>query len=702
MIYKKSILLRIRIAFLFIFLFAVAIVYRISVIQFVENDRWVSLGNSNGLKVMKVNATRGNIYSDNGSLLATSLPFYRVALDPFLASEGLFKSNIDSLSYLLSQFYGDLSPNQYKRRIEEARHQRDRYIVLNRREIGYQEKKEIQQWPIFREGRMKGGIIFEKVEKRELPFSRLGLRTIGGINGDGKGTSGLEYSFNRQLAGRDGEAVYQKMVGGGWKPLYDGTEIRPEDGYDIETSINVNIQDITETALLRGLEQHEADYGVAVVMEVETGEIKAMSNLSRNSHGNYYERYNYAVGNQGSREPGSTFKLASMIALLEDSDIRLTDTVDTGNGELHFFNEVMRDHKPGGYGKLTVQEVFEKSSNIGVAKLITTHFNNKPERFVRYLTNMGISEPLGFQMVGEGKPYIKTPSDSTWSGTTLPWMSHGYELKMTPLQTLTLYNAIANRGKMIQPIIVKSVRKADKTVERFETKVLNNKICSQSTLYDIKRMLEGTVIRGTAKNIHTDRYRIAGKTGTAKTVNNGRYTNEYYTSFAGFFPAEDPKYSCIVVIHDPKGFQIYGSDVSAPVFREISDKLFHQEIEMHQNLVVNSQGSEGIFPVIRSGKHSELAFLCNELGISNHTDESAADQPWVKTRVVGNSVYWKNNTAHQNLVPDVRGMTLRDAIYVLENAGLDVEMDGRGRVKEQSIVPGARLLRKQKIKLTLG
>lgn len=697
---KKSILIRVRISFLVVFLFSLAILYRLATVQFVQGEKWRKLGDQLSLSVEKIPATRGNIYSDNGSLLATSLPYYKVAMDPMVPSNELMNEKIDSLSLLLSRFYKDQSRHQYKKKILDARKQKRQYLVLSRQEIGYQEKKMMEDWPIFRRGQLRGGIIFEKVEKRKLPFSRLGYRTVGRVNEENRGTVGLEYSFNRQLAGKDGKALYQKMVGGGQRPVFDGSEVAPVDGLDIETTLNVNLQDITEDALLKALSQHKADYGVAVLMEVATGEIKAMSNLSRDKRGNYWETYNYAVGGQGSREPGSTFKLASMIALFEEKDIALTDTVHTGNGVYHFFDEVMKDHKPGGYGVLTVQEVFEKSSNIGTAKLISHHFNSNPQKFVDYLNQMGLSQPLGFQMVGEGKPYIKTPNDSTWSGTTLPWMSHGYELKMTPLQTLTLFNAVANGGEMVQPLIVKSVRKADKVIERFDTKVLNDKICSSGTLKKVRKMLEGVVERGTAKNIFDSQYRIAGKTGTAKKVKNGKYINKYYTSFAGYFPAESPRYSCIVVIDDPKGFNIYGSDVAAPVFKDIVDKIAALEVDLHDYMSPSREEFAGVFPVIRSGNHNDLKFICNELGISNHSQ--AAAENWVKTKVAGQAVYWTPNQVQGNKVPDVRGMTLRDALYVLENLGVQVQSKGRGRVSTQSLLPGTNITASTKIKLTLG
>lgn len=696
---KRAILLRVRIAFLFVFLFSVAILVRIFILQFPEGEKWKSMAESMGLQVMKVKATRGNIYSDDGSLLATSLPFYRIAMDPVLPASDLYKSHIDSLCLLLSRHYGDQSAAQYRRKIDQARKERKRYIILNREEIGYQDKKKMENWPLVRNGRLKGGIMFEKIEKRFRPFSHLGYRTVGSTDGENRGTVGLEYSFDHFLAGRPGEALFQKMSGGGWKPVFDGTEIRPVNGYDIQTTINVNLQDVAETALLKGLEQHRADYGVAILMEVETGEIKAISNLSRNSDGDYYERYNYAVGSQGSREPGSTFKLASMIALLEETNIKLTDTVDTGNGTMKFYKETMKDHKPGGYGKITVQEVFEKSSNIGVAKLVTQHFGNNPSKFINVIKGMGLAVPIDFQMVGEGVPYIKDPSDSSWSGISLPWMAHGYELKMTPLQTLTFYNAIANNGKMIQPIIVKAVLNDSRKLETYEAEVINSRICSKSTLKEVKLMLEGVVERGTAINIKDERYGIAGKTGTAKKVINGKYTNRYYTSFVGYFPADEPRYSCIVVIDEPKGYQIYGSDVAAPVFKEIADKIFALELDMHEELPDNRVEFAGVFPVIRGGKKEELQLIAEELGLPN---EEKGEATWVKTDVVNQTVQWKPNDPKSNIVPDVRGLSLRDAIYLLENAGLRVTVEGRGRVDRQSLTPGSRFNRGSAIKISLG
>lgn len=682
-----------------IFLFAVAIVVKIADIQFVEGKKWAQIAEDIGLQYKKVKATRGNIYSDNGSLMATSLPFYKIAMDPSIPSDEIFKYGLDSLAYLLSAHFQDRSPQEYKRRINDARVKKKQYLVLNAQQINYQEKKVMSEWPIFRKGRHKGGVIFEKVDKRFRPFATLGFRTIGFINKNGN-SRGLEYSFNDLLSGTDGEALYQKMAGGNWKPIYDGTEVPSQQGFDIETTIDINLQDVSESALLRALKMHDADYGCVIVMEVQTGEIKAISNLSRVEEGKYWEEYNYAVASQGSTEPGSTFKLASMIALFEDTNLSLGDSIETGKGQHKFYDRVMRDAKPGGYGKITVQQAFEKSSNIAVSKMVDHHFGLNPQRYVDYIASMGLTKPLGFQMIGEGLPKVKSPDDKSWSGTTLPWMSIGYEVELTPLHTLAFYNAVANEGKMIQPIIVKRAFKADKVKEVYEAGVIKEKICSDETLEKVKIMLKGVVERGTADNIKNSHYSIAGKTGTSLILKNGRYTRNYYTSFAGYFPADRPRYSCIVVINDPKGFQQYGSDVAAPVFKEIADKIYARDIEMHPPFPTEAIATSEGLPVIKAGMHEDLKLICNILGISNSSENQMEE--WVKVSNNNNSVVWEPNGLDLDKVPDVKGLTLKDALYMLENKGLRVEYQGKGRVVNQSQVPGSKTIKGSIITIKLS
>ncbi len=693
---KKSILLRVRLAFLPMAIFGVAIVYKIGVIQFSEGEKWRSLAAEIGLEYRAIPATRGNILSDNGSLLATSIPFYKLALDPSRASKKTMDEGLDSLAHLLSKFYGDNSKSIYKQRILDARNSGRRYVLLNRKLIDYQQKKEMEQWPIFRKGRMAGGVLFTKVDKRFKPFGYLGQRSIGFINENGRG-AGLEYSFNVALAGLDGKALYRKTVGGKWRPIPDASEVRPVNGYDLETTIDINLQDIAESSLLSALGSHQADYGTVVVMEVATGHIKAIANLSKNSNGTYSERYNYAVGSHGLREPGSTFKLVTMLCLLEDTNLKLTDSIVTGNGSEQFYEQSVKDHKEGGYGTITIKEAFEQSSNIAMAKLADKYYGLKPQKFYDHLVDYGLTRPMGFQMVGEGVPKVKRPEE--WSGITLPWMAHGYGLELTPLHTLTMFNAIANNGLMVKPMIIKRITKSEKEVEVFKTTVMNKKICSPETLAQIKILLEGVVENGTANNISNADYKIAGKTGTAQTLKNGKYQKQYMTSFAGYFPANAPQYSIIVVIENPRGVYQYGSNVAAPVFKEIADHVYAKNVNMHTRLAHDFKREYGIFPVIQSGYQPDLVTICNKIGVSNHLVE---DADWVRAKIKDNSIDWQKNKIKQGLTPNVVGMTLRDALYVLETSGLRVNISGEGRVKKQSILAGQRASRGDIINIELG
>lgn len=694
---KKSILIRVRIAFLCVVVFAICVGAKIGHIQFAEGDQWRKMSEEINFDYKKVKATRGNIYSDNGSLLATSLPFYKVAIDPTLAKNEIFKSGIDSLSLNLARYYKDRSATEYKQLLKDARATGKQYVVLNRKQINYQTKKEMMRWPIFREGRYRGGVLFEKIDVRYRPFSKLSRRTIGFVNEEGKGV-GLEYSFDPVLGGQDGEALFQKIAGGTWKPIFDADNIKAVDGLDIQTTIDINLQDVAETSLYRAMNQHDADEGTVVVMEVKTGHIKAISNLTKDGRGEFHENFNHAVG--GSIEPGSTFKLVTMMALLEDTNIELSDTINTGNGEHTFYNRKVRDHHEGGYGKISVQQSFELSSNVAMAKLTDKHFGTKPSKFLAHIDRLKLSKPLGVQITGESYPKIIRPSDKKeWSGITLPWMAYGYGLEISPLHTLALYNAVANEGKMIKPIFVTSVSRADQVKEVFETTTLVSKICSNKTLNQLKLLLEGVVEDGTAKNLKNTHYRIAGKTGTAQILENGRYEKRYITSFVGYFPAHAPKYSAIVLVKNPKGVFQYGNNVAGPVFKDIADNIYSRDINLHFAMEKKTITEPGVFPAIRAGKQDELTMLTNELGISTH---SSTDEEWIKAAKNGNSVEWKKNAVVKDHVPDVNGMTFRDAIYLLEKSGLRVSYEGKGRVAAQSLSPGTKISKGVRIHLRLS
>lgn len=692
---KKSILIRVRLAFLGVLIFAVCVAAKIGHIQVVEGEKWQKMAKDIMFDYRKVRATRGNIYSDNGSLLATSLPFYKVAMDPTFPKKEVFNKGIDSLAYFLSQHFRDKTRTDYKQMIVDARERGDRYLVIHRKQIDHHTKTMMSEWPIFREG-YRGGVIFDKIDVRYRPFANLSQRTIGYINEKGEG-AGLEYSFHESLSGRDGEALFQKIAGSSWKPVADADNTKAVDGYDIQTTIDINLQDVAETSLHRHMRLHDADEGTVVVMEVETGHVKAISNLSRVGKENYYERFNHAV--RGSIEPGSTFKLLTMIALLEDTDISLKDSIATGKGEVSFFRDKVRDHHEGGFGTITVQQSFEMSSNVAMAKLVDKHFGKRPDQFLSHIDHLKLSRPLGIQIAGESYPKIKRPHDKDWSGLSLPWMAYGYGLEMTPLQTLAMYNAVANDGRLIKPMFVTAVRQGDNVISEYETETITRSICSSSTLNQLRILLEGVVENGTAKNLRNADYRIAGKTGTAQILENGRYTRKYITSFVGYFPAHAPKYSAIVVVKNPKGWQQYGNNVAGPVFKEIADNIYSRDIQLHLAMEKAKVSEPGVFPVIRSGRQEELTMLTNELGVSAH---GSTEEEWVKAARSGSAVVWNKNIVEKSKVPDVTGMTFRDAIYLLEKSGLNVIHNGIGRVVEQSLTPGAYFSKGSKIYIKLS
>ncbi len=694
---RGSILARVQVAFLFIVSLALLVLVKIIYIQVAQGDKWAKRAELNGLKYRQIKAHRGNILSDDGTLLVTSLPQYRLAFDPMLAEEAVFKANIDTLAKLLSAYFNEKSAKEILTDLQKARAEKKRYKVLANQKLDYQQKKAIETWPLVN-GKRNGGVIFERADQRIRPLDDLARRTLGSVAQDsvrGIIGRGLEYSFQNILGGKDGEAIFQKVAGGVWKPVNDGSYIRPEDGLDIQTTLNLDLQLAADNSLREALISTNADYGSAIVMETHTGEIKAMVNLSRQSAGVYNEDNNYAVGSAGLAEPGSTFKIATMAALLEEAEINLDDTVETGNGKYQFYQDaIMTDTKEGGHGRLTVKQVFELSSNIGTSKLAFKYFRKDPNKFLAYLDQFGLTKRIDFQMSGEAAPAVKRPSDPSWSGATLPWMSVGYELKLSPLHTLAFCNALANGGRMIQPFIVKSVIKANETVREFQPRILSERVCSDRTLGILRSLMEGVVERGTASNINTSHYKIAGKTGTSEKVENGAYTEKHYTSFVGYFPSDAPMYTCIVVIDNPRN-QRYGALAAAPVFRKIADFAYSQKITRQ---IKRDEKFAYQAPRIRSGNQADLRLISAQLGLKI---DSETDATWVTTKVKGDTVILARSKMDAG-VPNVVGLTIKDALYLLENRGMKVVFAGKGKVKQQSVNPGAKLHRGGWIVLTLG
>lgn len=689
---RKDIILRVYFTFILLALVAVAIFSRAVHIQFFQGDKWKRMSDSLTTHYIDVEAGRGNIYSSDGSLLATSLPEYELRMDLMTESltKEIFNENVDSLAICLANLFQDKTATEYEHKLVKARKNRERYLLI-KRVVNYPQLQAVKKFPIFRMGKNKGGLLIIQKDKRIQPFSQLASRTIG-YKVKGVQPVGLEGAYDTDLGGITGKRLVQRISGGILIPLNDEDEISPKDGYDIYTTIDVNIQDVAQNALAEQLMKHNADHGCVILMEVATGEIKAIANLTRVEEGVYKEKYNYAIGE--AMEPGSTFKLASYMAAIEDGIFRPSDTVDTDGGKFRLYNSTLSDSHEGGYGRIPMLKAFELSSNVAIAKKIHYGYKDNPEKFVERLLQFGLDTRLGLQIPGTPKPRVKTPSSDDWSGLSLSRLAIGYEIKMTPMQTLVLYNAVANGGKMISPILVREKRSMGQVVETYKCKTLRKKICSDETLAMMRMMMEGVVTDGTAKNLSTTIYPIAGKTGTAQVAQgragykNGKKT--YQASFCGYFPANNPKYSMIVVVTDPSHAGYYGNVVAGPVFKNIADKVYASRLDMHQDIEVIYANVPRDIPVAKDGLKEKTVKVYEQIGIKATIQN---DVDWVDINKNEKTLAFNAIENTNGIVPSVIGMGLQDAIYLLENAGLRVSARGVGKIVQQSIASG-QVLRK--------
>lgn len=663
----KSISNRIYLFALMVLIIVIAIVVKLTNIQWVEGDYYRKLAKERSVKNFVIEANKGNIYSSDGSLLATSIPNYLIRFDALAPSNENFNSNINALADSLSVLLGK-SSNEYRTILTRARTNKNRYFLIAR-DLSYTDYMRIKSFPLFKLGAYKGGIIVEQETVREHPIGKIAERTIGYERIDHNGKTriaGIEGAFGTYLNGKDGKILKQRIAKGQWKPLRDNNEIEPQDGYDIVSTIDVYIQDIAHHALLKQLEYYEADHGSVVVMECATGEVKAIANLGRESNGNYYEKLNYAIGE--SQEPGSTFKLLDLIALLDDKKADTSTIYDTNGGIVKYFNRSVKDSHTGGYGKISLARGFEVSSNTVMAQAVQDAYKNNPSEFVNRINSYGLNKPLGLPIEGEGIPVIPQPKGTNWSGIALPWMAYGYGVSVTPLQMLTLYNAVGNDGEMVKPIFVKEVKEWNKTIKKFDKVVINPRICSPETLAKVRAVLENTVKNGTGKKLYSKDFSMAGKTGTAqvnygkgKGADSGMY---YASSFAGYFPADHPKYSCIVIIHKPSRAKgIFGADVSGPVFKRIAQKIFTDSPTTNE--VKNLKKKD-----VKQDKSYESYYTAMQKDVE--------------------------------VVPNVKGMTGMDAVALLGNLGLRVKIIGMGKVKTQSVLPGNKINKNTLITLELS
>jgi cell division protein FtsI (penicillin-binding protein 3) len=644
------------------FIFALAVVFKLLSIQFLQGDKYRNLAEERTIKNVTIPANRGNVYSANGNLLATSIPKYDIRIDAITPSTATFEKYLKPLCDSLSKFSGK-SSSYYQKEIRKARTNKNRYYLLARN-IGYSDYIRVRNFPLLKLGAFKGGLIVEQTTKREHPMGGIAQRSIGyeRFDEDGNVTrAGIDGAFGaKYLRGTDGHRLKQKIGKGQWKPIVDYNQIEPKDGYDIYTTISVNIQDIAHQKLLEQLEYYEAEHGCVVVMEVATGEIRAISNLGRTEKGTYYEKLNYAVGE--AHEPGSTFKVMALMAALEDKVIDTSTVIDTKNGRKMFYGRAITDSHHGGYGKISAARTLEVSSNIGLATIIDEAYSENPKKFINRLKSWSLDKDLDLPIIGEGQPVIPEPGDKIWSKNALPSMAYGYNLELTPLQTLTFYNAVANNGVMVKPRFIREVKELNKNIEVFDREIINNKICSDKTLKEIQEILKNVVVRGTGKSLYSPYFSMSGKTGTAKTeywMKDYQDNPRYVSSFAGYFPAENPKYSCIVVIHKPstkKGY--YGADVSGPVFKRIAQKIFTDT------------------PIIDEVLTLEI-------------DEANIEEEY--------NAYFSISEKYDTIMPNVVGLPTMDAIAILENMGLKVKSEGIGEVISQSVNKGIKVKKDQTV-----
>jgi cell division protein FtsI (penicillin-binding protein 3) len=689
---RDEIVWRSGVVYIAIVLVAVALLIRILILQYVQRGKWMAMGEKYVFQTAEMTANRGDILAYDRRLLASSVPYYAIYMDTRSSgmSADTWSGGISGLSEGLSGLLGERSAAGWRSVITEARRRGDRYFLVKKR-VDYETLKKLKELPIFREGQYKGGLVAQPENKRILPHSELAARTIGYLNLGSDGTRvGIEGSFDKDLAGKNGVVVKQRLTGGDWIPVDDASSVESKDGNDIMTTIDIDLQDVASSALENQLRKHNAHHGCAVLMEVATGNIKAIANLELSNDGGYHETYNYAIGE--STEPGSTFKLPALMAAIEDGVIDTGDIVDTGNGSIRFYNKIIRDTREEGYGKLTVKEVFEKSSNVGTSKLIYEHYKDNPKEFVNRLYAMKLNQKLDLQIKGEGAPLIRYPGDKLWSGLSLPMMSHGYEVQLTPLQILTFYNAVANNGRMMRPRFVTEILHNGSVVKSFGTDVIVNSIASRSTIKKAKKMMEGVVEKGTAINLKNANYKIAGKTGTAQIARDkyGYRTGarmSYQASFVGYFPAENPLYSCIVVVNAPSNGVYYGNIVAGSVFKDISDKVYATSF-FRDYKSEDKEDKKVAAPEAGNGYRADINKVLGDLRVRY---KRTSKEEWVATRESGDTIRLISVDLKKGLVPDVRGMSLRDAIYLLENSGLRVRYSGKGRVLRQSPEHGARV-----------
>lgn len=699
---KKDILFRVYLCFIGIVIVSFCVLGKAFYIQQVQGKYWRSMSDSLHQRIEEIDAERGTIYSEDGQMLSTSIPQFDVYID--FGAEGLreksgkrFRENLDSLSYCLSKLFKDRTEGEYRLLLNKGYKEQDRYFSLHKN-ISYRDYQQLRTFPLVRLGKNKSGFIADNRSIRLNPYKMLAFRTIGLARDSFK--VGLEMSYDSLLKGRTGKRLVRSIAGGVSVPV-DDYQIEPESGKDIVTTLDVFIQEVTENALMKMMVKNEAEHGCAMVMETKTGKIKAIANLGRRPDGSYFEDYNYAIN---PSEPGSTFKLATMIALLEDKKVSLNNVVNLQGGTWQINGQTVYDSEQHGRNDVTVKQAFELSSNVGMAKLAWANYGATPSKFLQHLHQLHMDTLTGIDITGERKPVIYKPGSKYWSATTLPWMAFGYNLSVTPLQTLTLYNAVANNGVMMKPYLLNAVKDEGSIVQEFSPVVKAQKICSDETLQQLRECLEGVCTAGTAKELFKNTpYKVAGKTGTALVANGNRgYADKIYqSSFAGYFPADNPQYTIVVVVKNkPHAAVFYGASVAGPVFKEISDRLYTTYVrESKIKSVITTKTDSSFYNY--TGSKSDMKQVAAKLKL-NYKDASALENEWVSVAVNNNGIALNGKVIDASRMPALKGLGLKDAISICESMGLKVQVKGKGKVVNQSIVAGQSIAKGQLLNIELN
>jgi len=680
----------------------IGVIVRASYIYLAEGDEWIKLGLESKVSEVAIDAQRGDILSHNGKVLASSMPMYYLQID-FKAGgfdADTLKKHLPELAKALSKKLKDKSAKEYEIHFLNGLRQGSRQFTISRQRVSFIDLQEIKKFPYLRLNKNRSGFYWKEMLQRQKPFGSLASRTIGDVYADKDkgGKNGLELEFDSLLRGKPGRGISKRVRS--YRVVE--TFMEPVNGLDVTTTIDVRVQDIAERVLVEQLKKLDAEMGLVVLMDVKSGEVRAISNMGRITTGVYGETKNHAVSDL--LEPGSTFKVASMMVALEDGAISVSDSVFCENGAYKFYGKVMKDHNynKGGYGWLAVPEIIHNSSNIGIAKIVDEYYKNKPEKFIEGLDKIGLRKGFNMPIPGATAPRIKHPTESSWSRLTLPWMSMGYETQIPPIYTLAFFNAIANDGKMVAPRFVKSISDKGSKVKEFKSEVINSSICSSRTLKDIRKMLEGVISEGTAQVAKSSHIKIAGKTGTAQvSQGSGGYNrSRHRVSFAGYFPAEEPQYSGIVVILNPNHGYASGGAMAGTVIKQIAEEVYARsfktdlrELEPDSTIV--------LIPQIKGGSLKGVEDVTSELRLKSSSSTVDSKTEWVKVSSGEEEVEIIALEYDDEIVPSVVGMGLKDALHMLEDRGLRVAVSGSGRVVQQSLQAGSRFRKGGTIQIRL-